>query len=343
LLDIDYRQTQAGIYFSDEFRLHRDVTLGFGVRNEMQSRIDDKFNLMPRLGFSWAPFGSQKAAIRGGYGLFYDWYDANLYAQTLRVDGVTVQDIRVNCSVLNDYCANQALSFDPLAPGFSIARSGRIQAAPDLQMAHVHQASISFDRQLTTAIAVQTSYQMLRGRNTMRARNINAPVLFVRPNPEFGDITQFESTGQTESDRLNLSTTFRGQVRQQQMQIRLQYTLGRERNFTNSATSLPTDNLNPDVDWGPANNDYRHQIQIGGQVPLVYGVRMSPTFNLRSGVPYNMTTGFDDNNDGAFNDRPFGVTRNSLRGDWTWGLNLNVNNRVNLGALRTPVAPRATA
>ena len=58
-----------------------------------------------------------------------------------------------------------------------------------------------------------------------------------------------------------------------------------------------------------------------------------------TGVPYNMTTGFDDNNDGAFNDRPLGVTRNSLRGDWTWNLNLNVNKRINLGRLPTAATP----
>ncbi len=87
-LDTSFSQYQGGIYWSDEFRVHRDVTLGIGVRNELQSRIDDKLNLMPRLGFTWAPFGSQRSAVRGGYGLFYDWYDSGLYDQTLRVDGV---------------------------------------------------------------------------------------------------------------------------------------------------------------------------------------------------------------------------------------------------------------
>jgi hypothetical protein len=35
---------------------------------------------------------------------------------------------------------------------------------------------------------------------------------------------------------------------------------------------------------------------------------------MRSGRPYNFTTGQDGNQDGFANDRPFGVTRNNLEG-----------------------------
>ena len=56
-----------------------------------------------------------------------------------------------------------------------------------------------------------------------------------------------------------------------------------------------------------------------------------------------MTTGLDDNDDGAFNDRPDGVTRNSLRGDTTWGLNLNLSRRFSLIGVNTVRRPRWTA
>ena len=343
-LDTSFSQYQGGIYWSDEFRVHRDLTLGVGVRNEFQSRIDDKLNLMPRVGFTWAPFGSQRAAVRGGYGLFYDWYESSLYDQTLRVDGVTVRDVRLDCDLYN--CADVA-SLDLLSLS---GVAGRIQAAEDLQMPRVHQASISYDRQLTSSVVLQTSYQMLRGRHTMRSININAPLLvdgnFVivngiraRPNMAFGDITQFESTGRTQSDRFSVGTQIRYQVAQQQMGMRFTYTLGQEKNFANSATALPSDSLNPDVDWGPANNDIRHRFQVQGQVPLLLGIRANINSEILSGRPYNMTTGDDNNKDGAFNDRPEGVTRNSLRGDWTWNLNFNVSRRISLRGLGTPVTP----
>lgn len=336
-LDTSFSQYQAGVYWSDEFRVSRDLSLGLGVRNEIQSRIGDKLNLMPRLGFTWAPFGSQTSAIRGGYGLFYDWYDSSLYDQTLRVDGTTVRDIRISCFEANAYCASAA-NLDAVAAGITMTPSGRIQASDNLQMPRVHQASISYDRQLTPNIMLQTSYQVLRGANLMRSRNVNAPVDGVRPNPAFGDITQFESTGKSSSDRLTVGTRFRMQLKNQQTAMfNVNYTLGHEKNFADGATSLPSDNLNPDADWGPSRQDVRHRMQVQAQAPILFGVRGTANLTVSSGVPYNMTTGGDDNDDGVFNDRPDGVSRNSLRGDTTWGLNLNLSKRISLSGVSTPV------
>ena len=340
-IDTAFSQYQAGFYWSDEYRMHRNFTLGFGVRNELQSRIDDKLNLMPRIGFTLAPWGSQTTAVRGGYGLFYDWYESNLYDQTLRVNGVSTRDIRITDPGFPDpYSANGVIR--PAAP------SGKIVAHPDLVMPRVHQASLSMDKQVNQIISVQTSYTMLRGRNQMRARNLNVPVNGVRPNPEFGDITQFESTGDSQSDRLSVGTRFRFQIRQgtpqqQFMMFNVNYTLGKEKNHADGATSLPSDNNNPDVDWGPSRQDIRHRVQMQAQFPLLFGFRSNVNFNASSGSPYNWTTGFDDNNDGAFNDRPLGVTRNALRGEPNWGLNMNLNRRFSLGGLRTPATPANSA
>jgi hypothetical protein len=189
---------------------------------------------------------------------------------------------------------------------------------------------------------------MLRGENQMRSRNLNVPVNGIRPNPEFGDITQFESTGRSHSDRVSVGTRFRFQLRQgtpqqQFMMFNVNYTLGQEKNHADSATSLPSDNSNPDVDWGPARQDIRHRVQMQAQFPLLFGFRSNVNFNASSGSPYNWTTGYDDNNDGAFNDRPLGVGRNALRGEPNWGLNMTLNRRFALGGLRGAATPANAA
>lgn len=68
-------------------------------------------------------------------------------------------------------------------------------------------------------------------------------------------------------------------------------------------------------------------------------------FRLESPKPYTITTGLDNNNDSIVNDRPLGIRRNSLRGDWfkqfdinvSWKTRLNKKNKDPLSILRNQV------
>ena len=67
--------TRKRVYWQDDIRMTRTLTISVGVRQEMQSLIADKLNVMPRVGLTYSPRNS-KTIVRGGYGLFYDWYDS---------------------------------------------------------------------------------------------------------------------------------------------------------------------------------------------------------------------------------------------------------------------------
>jgi hypothetical protein len=62
-------------------------------------------------------------------------------------------------------------------------------------------------------------------------------------------------------------------------------------------------------------------------------VRAGMQAQYASALPYNITTGNDDNGDTVFNDRPAGVGRNSARGADQWTMNLRVNRSFNLGGV----------
>jgi hypothetical protein len=275
---------------------------------------------MPRAGFTWTPWGN-RTSIRGGYGLFYDWYEANLYDQTLRVNGVDQRDLLILNPGYPDPASGVIADIQP---------GGRIQASPDLDMAKVHQASIGIERQVTQNLSLQASYQMLRGRNLMRSININAPdESGERPDPSVGTVTQFDSTGRSASDRLELRGTYRFPRRNIFMNVN--YALGQVKNHTDSPTALPANNLDPNAEWGPSRQDVRHRVQGMVNVPLVYGVRTSVNVLAQSATPYTITTGRDNNRDGVVNDRPEGVGRNTARGQATWTVNVNVNKQFALG------------
>jgi Carboxypeptidase regulatory-like domain/TonB dependent receptor len=321
-----FTQYQLGLYWQDDIRLNNKLSISVGVRNELQSHIDDRLNLMPRLGFTTTPWGN-RTAIRGGYGLFHDWYSANLYDQTLRVDGVSQRDLLI------------------LNPGYpepltgaeaQVLPRGRIQADPNLRMPQVHQASLGVERQLAQNFSLQATYQMLRGRRQIRSININAPDAFGnRPDPSVGTVTQFESTARSETDRLTMGGNYR--FPQRRIFFNINYTLGRIRNHADSETSLPANNLDPDAEWGPSRQDVRHRLQGMINVPLFLGLRANMNVNAQSATPYTITTGRDDNGDGVSNDRPAGVGRNTERGTATFTTNLRVSRAFALGGQRTGI------
>jgi hypothetical protein len=158
----------------------------------------------------------------------------------------------------------------------------------------------------------------------------------VRPDPQWNIVTQIESTGESERDSLTFQV--RKQFRTEERQwgfMNLSYQLGEGRSNFGGATSLPSDSLNLDLDWGPDGQDVRHQFQAQGVAMLPYELRLQTRIQLRSAPAYNMTTGRDDNFDGVINDRPDGVTRNSLRGDATWHLtNLSIQKTIGFGGPR---------
>ena len=74
----------------------KKINVSLGLRQEMQTHVDDKWNIAPRAAFTWA---LRKGNVRGGYGMFFDWIDANIYEQTVRVDGThQIDEIIINPS-----------------------------------------------------------------------------------------------------------------------------------------------------------------------------------------------------------------------------------------------------
>ena len=94
----DLTTTQFGVYAQDELRVNAALTITGGVRWEFSTKPTDeqgrlvglpdpvhdatltsgtlletrKRNIEPRVGFAWAPRGSGRTVVRGGFGVFYD-------------------------------------------------------------------------------------------------------------------------------------------------------------------------------------------------------------------------------------------------------------------------------
>lgn len=315
---VAYSQVKAGWFVQDDFRPAKTLQMSLGLRHEIQTQVSARWNLAPRAAFTWN--ANKTTTVRGGYGIFYDWYESNLYEQTIRVDGEHQVDVVVQ------------------NPGFPVAEGGgtRLPAsiirAASLDQPLIQQASIGLERPITSWMGFRTDYMWTRGSGSLRSINVNAPINGVRPDLTAGNISEIQSSGKRAADRLTVSVNMRQPARR--MFAMVMYQLGSQRNYADSATALPSDSNNPNLDWGPSAQDVRHRLFLNLNTPIGNGVRAGLSVQGSSALPYTVTTGRDDNGDTVFNDRPAGVERNSARGASQWTANLRLNKSFGLGGAR---------
>jgi hypothetical protein len=108
------------------------------------------------------------------------------------------------------------------------------------------------------------------------------------------------------------------------------YNFGRNYDNTEGPFAIPA-SFNLDDEWGPANMDRRHNGHVAVTSSFLRNFNGRLAFNGSSAPPLTIRTGFDDNADSVFNDRPAGVGRNSERTVATWNTSANLGYSFTLG------------
>ncbi len=204
------------------------------------------------------------------------------------------------------------------------------------------QYSLGAEWQIVKDTTLAVTYRGSRGVGLLRSRDVNAPegpAFTERPNPTLGRVRQMESAGRQVSDALELN--FRGKVSKAFTGL-AQYTLSRADNNTSGIGYFPANSYDPLADWGPADFDQRHRLNLLGTIDLKGWMKLGVGVAAGSGKPFTLTTGRDDNHDGLATDRPNGVGRNSLRGPGFANLDVQLSRDVHLDRAKTEKGPTAT-
>ena len=305
---VNYHHWQAGLYIQDDWRARSNLTLSAGIRQEFQTHMDDYLNLAPRASFTWSPFKNGRTTVRGGGGIFYEWLESEIYEQTLRVDGTRQQDLVIT---------NPGYP-DPFSGGVTqqILPSSRFVFSNDLVLPVRQMANVGLSHQFSPKLGLNLSYSRTRGENRFRGRNINAPIDGVRPDPTVGNVTQVESTANMRGDTFIAGMNI--QVPSRRMMLFANYAWLKQESDADGPFSVPANSYDLSNEWGPVMGVPRHSVSAMFNAPIAFGVRLSLNGGYRSGTPYNITTGRDDNGDTVFNDRPLGVGRNTGRTKASW-------------------------
>jgi hypothetical protein len=271
-----------------------------GLRYDWQSAINKRRNFAPRAAIAFAP--GQKTVIRAGAGIFFERLAESAFERALLYGGKIQQLVFFpNPSYPNPYASGQA----PLP--------SLVQLAPALTTPYVIDASLSVEQELRKNTHVTVDFQTLRGVHLFRSHNINAPdpVTGLRSNPQFFAINQVESLASMNGN--SMTVTFRSTVKKR-FNVLAQYTFSHTTDDTSGTFALPANNYDLRAERGRANYDRRHRFNLVGSAHLGLGFKLGAVLTASSGPPFDITTGYDADNDGVANDRPAGITRNMGQG-----------------------------
>lgn len=297
-----------------------------------------KSNFAPRLGAVWTVGEQRRSVLRANTGIMYDQTLNAIYEQALQNDGT-------NARASATFTPTQAGA--PAFPNILSAGAGAQPNTawtvdPDFKVARAWQNNVQFEHALNDRYSVSVGASYTKGYNLPVVTNINLqnpidmlpggiPIfstsVATRVDPRYNVINATQSIGDSTYKNMTLQFTRRSI---NGIGFDFAYTLGKSEDNAPITSQLSvqgdpgrTDPTDLDRDRGPNILDQRHtfsgsivaspQFERGGALGAilndnVFGIAMQ----FASGIPVNLRSNRELNNDGTNSDRPDGVSRNSL-------------------------------
>jgi carboxypeptidase family protein len=337
-----------GAFVQDEWRVSPSLTLNAGLRYDLQFLPEpiqtDTNNWAPRVGIAYAP-GDRKTVVRASFGLYYDRIPLRATSNALQRDGsrflvVQLSPTQPGAPVFPNVLAVQPATL-PTKPNVT-----RID--PNIETSYSQQANVQIERELPGNGVISVGYLHLRALHLILSRNVNVPTVpasagipnLGRPDPNWGNISRFESSGTSNYDGMVVSYNHRAA---RWANLRVSYTLSKTIDDAgNFFFSSPQDNFNIRDERGLSDNDQRHRLVVSGSLEVpsqahtkgfqraLRDFQLGYIFTYASSPPFNVLLGNDRNLDTNSNDRPAGVGRNTGRGFDFASLDLRLSRKFHL-------------
>ena len=303
----------------------------------------DKNNVSPRIGLTVGLDDAGTSVVRGGWGLFYqktpftfvtgvvsagvfsDSFTAQLCGpatapicpSATQVDpGPSAGRLPTSPFLINGPVVNRALLNSLFPPGTLAKNTGTVQFDnPDRHLPYSRQASVGFERQLSTTMAVSADYIRTELRDLYMRADLNPTTrvstartaAVTRPDPNFtGSVLEIGNYGWANTDSLLVSLTRRFS---RGYQYRLAYTLSKSFGNTGNPGNIETittqigNDLNLAEGEGPTAQDRPHVLSLSGsvEVPRTRGLIGSSGMTDQSGTPFTIIdSNLDPDRNGQF-------------------------------------------
>lgn len=326
-----YHRQEAGAFIQDQFKISPRFAITPGIRYDWQNFLASRrLGFSPRVSFAWVLDPDAKLIVRGGGGIYYDRFgsgpllDLARYQNALRRSAVLSQDpglAPAGCFADLATISTCAASQPP-----SLAR-----LQPNAKIPYQIQYGLSIERQLGEKATGVVSVYSVRGIDSFRSVDINAPMpqsgYTERPNPAFSRIREMQSAGFFEGNAMDLS--YRGRLNKYFTGFG-RYTFSHYEANTGGIGWFPQNQYAPNDEWSNANFDRRHRLGMYAMFDPESIFNLGAGIFANTGTPWTVLTGTDAYGDDLFNTRPDGVARNTENNptyvdlDLRWGHDFHI-------------------
>ncbi len=142
-------------------------------------RENSGLKIAPRIGFAYDPFGDGKTAIRGGFGIFYEIHEKDLWGYALHLDPPNQLSPTIDYGTFSSLGASQGYLFPSATSGLSA----------DRKLARTMSYSFGIQRQLPAGVLLDVAYVATLGRHLLERKDLNSIAAGTTLNPANLDAT----------------------------------------------------------------------------------------------------------------------------------------------------------
>lgn len=308
-------------YDLDTFMLPSSSVVKSTIPNGGAGRDED--NLAPRLGFTYTAGKNREWVVRGGAGVFYNKTILAFPAVAAITSGTKIGFAfpqGYTLELTEDFIAENGIDIVRDLLEFPDNLTLRFSTGTRLDSTQANLFNLGFDRAfgahgaLSANVTRSLTYHvpLMKDLNPVTGTDVEGRPIHENDTVNVGSIAAVVTEGRSWYTGFDLGWKWQSGFGW----YSLSYTLSKAEDMgpdpLKGGIYLPPDSDHLSSERGPSDNDRRHRFVAAGDIGLgIWGLRASGVYQYATRLPFNVTTGADDNVDGITSDRPEGVGRNT--------------------------------